>query len=138
MPSTRLPEPPKPSLWAQIRGVFSRKPDTRPDPEDPSAYDHFDPIAAKFADRAKPVQILRENGKRPPDVFEDAESLGILPAPPGWTYWIDVYESPAGPGYQVCYEVRRGQKTFRKVVNVGPETARDRDWEEVVDELPAR
>ena len=126
----------KPSLWTQFLNTFSRKPDTRPDPEDRSAYDHFDPIAATFADRAKPVQILKENGKRPTDVFEDAESLGLLPPPAGWTYWIDVYESPTGPGYQVCYEVRRGQKTFRKVVNVGPETLRDQDWTEVPEPQP--
>ena len=117
-------------LWEDFKSLSTKKPDPRPDPEDKDAYDHFDKMAAKQELQAKPVQILRGRGK-PSDVQLSADDLQLEDPKPGLVWWVDVYEGPRGSGYQTCYEVKRGQKTFRKVVNVGPEEEREQDWTEV-------
>lgn len=119
-------------LWGDFNALFSKKPDPRQDPEDKDAYDHFDKLAAKQKLQAKPVQILRDRGK-PSDVQLSADDLQLEDAKPGLVWWVDVYEGPRGSGYQACYEVKRGLKTFRKVVNVGPEEEREQDWAEVLE-----
>lgn len=118
-------------LWENLKGLFTKKPDTRPDPEDKDAYEHLDKVIAKMALEAKPVQILRDKTKRPTDVTKSAADLRLDEPKAGITYWVDVYEGPRGSGYQACYEIQRGQKTFRKVINYGPEEEREQDWTEV-------
>lgn len=115
-------------MWQWIKNLFSSVADTRPDPEDPAAYDHLKLIQAEFESTGEVYQILRGGGK-PSDVSK-ATAVVARPAMP---FWVDVYEGPKGKGYVVNYEIVKDGKTLRKAINFGPEEWRERDWAEVVD-----
>jgi hypothetical protein len=109
-------------LWDLFKGIFKNAEDTRPDPEDKDVYKHFDKIAKKLEFEKNTIQIRKGNRAE-----QDALGLGHPPA--GIEWYMDVYESPLGPGYQVVYLTERNGVLYQKIVNVGPETFRDRDWE---------
>ena len=108
----------------------SREDDKRPDPEDQSAFDHADKVAAEQTKESFPLQTLRGKGLPSNHV---GRTIPWEDAPVGYETWVDVYDGPQGIGYVVNYEVQRSTKTYRKAINFGPETHREQDWEEVVE-----
>lgn len=111
------------------------KPDPRPDPEDAAAYAFVSEVLKEYESQKEHYQILKGGGQ-PSDVAKKAPPALVAKAPVGWTWWVDVYEGPKGRGYQVCFEVVRGDgKIYRKVVNEGPEEWREQDWERAPSEV---
>ena len=60
------------------------------------------------------------------------ESLGILPKKCLARYSCDCYEGPKGHGWVLNAETVVDGTTYRRAVNVGPETWREQEWREVV------
>jgi hypothetical protein len=59
----------------------------------------------------------------------DQAACPQIQAPEGVTVTVNVYESPAGHGYETVYTYRDAMGGhWRRVDNVGPETWRDSDW----------
>ena len=119
-------------ILSWLNNTITPYPDTRPDPEDNTAYTHFDLVVKAFeADDV--IQILKGGGK-PTDVAKSQEDLKIANPPAEFFFWVDVYESPEGKGFVVTYETTRGtflsKKIYRKAINIGPETWREQDWTE--------
>lgn len=99
-----------------------RVPDTRPDADDVVLV-HADAVKVVQDGLATPRQAVRG---RWPAVFP--------PIPAGYDAWVDIYDSPvAGFGFQVVYEVVRGAKLFRRIVNYGVEGVRESDWFEFIE-----
>jgi hypothetical protein len=42
---------------------------------------------------------------------------------------VNTYRGPSGQGYEIVGTIVLAGRTWRKIINVGPETYRDRDWE---------
>ena len=116
-------------LWESTKGLLGFADEERPDPEDAKAREHAAKVETSQKGRAFPLQTLKD-GKRPTDA---SEAKDWEEPPAGYVSWVDVYEGPQGIGYVVNYEVQRGSKLFHKSMNVGPETWREQDWEEVVE-----
>lgn len=119
-------------LKAWLNGGLAEE--KKPDPEDRDAREHAQKIEDLQKGEAFPVQLLRDKTKKPSDTPKgwddiEAKSAGLKQSP--YDCWVDVYEGPRGIGYVIHYETKRGQKTFRKSLNIGPETERERDWEEI-------
>lgn len=116
------------SLRGDFKALFTKKPDTRPDPEDADAYKFVDDVLAEFELEGGHFQVLKGGGK-PSDVQKETKIKNKVKA--GFDYWIDVYEGPSGKGYVVNFETIRAGKKIRKSVNYGPEDHRETDWTEV-------
>ena len=116
------------NLWERFKALFTKKPDTRPDPEDADAYKFVDDVLAEFELEGEHFQVLKGGGK-PSDVRKETKIKNKVKA--GFDYWIDVYEGPSGKGYVVNFETIRAGKKIRKSVNYGPEDHREADWTEV-------
>lgn len=109
-------------------------PDPRPDPEDPAAYAFVADVLQEFDVKQTHYQML-VGGGQPTDVALKAPPELVASAPVGWAWSVDVYDGPKGKGYQVVFEAVRGGRTWRKVVNDGPEEWREQDWAEVAASL---
>jgi len=121
---------PSTSLWERFKALFVKQPDTRLDPEDADAYAFVDEVVKEFDAEGEHFQVLKGGGK-PSDVAKETKIKDKVKV--GLDYWIDVYESPAGKGYVVNFEMDRDGKRIRKSVNYGPEDAREIDWTEVLE-----
>lgn len=61
----------------------------------------------------------------PPDQDGCPDAITV---PDGMTVTVNTYVSPMGDGYEVVYETIQAGMLYRRVVNHGPETWRERDW----------
>lgn len=70
---------------------------------------------------------------KPTDQAESWHDAGfVLPDKLPMAVTINVYESPDGHGYEVVLRVRVNDRQYRRVLQHGPETWRERDWVEEV------
>ena len=68
--------------------------------------------------------------RKPTDVDEDWEDMGIpIPKKSKYSYQVDTYEGEQGHGYTTTIKYKDKGKIYMKVINNGPETYRERDWE---------
>jgi hypothetical protein len=113
-----------------LSNLWAPKPDPRPDPEDPVAYTFVDEILKQFDLDKEHYQVLPD-GKKPTDVPKAFPPEAKAKEPAGYLWWVDVYESPKGNGFQVCFEIIKDTKRLRKTINFGPEDYREQDWKEI-------
>ncbi len=121
------------NLWDWVKGQFPRPaPDTHPDSEDQTVYDHAIAYLQSFdADGAEVFQILR-NGAKPTDITKSVADFASVPTlPVNYSFWVDVYDGPKGKGFVFNYETKRDTATIQKRMNFGPEEWREMDWTEV-------
>ncbi len=120
------------NVWDWIKGQFPRPaPDTRPDAEDQTVYDHATLYLQSFDEHAEVFQILKA-GSKPTDCAKSVSDLKAVPTlPVGYSFWVDVYGGPKGKGFVFNYETTRDKATIQKRMNFGPEEWREMDWTEV-------
>lgn len=51
-----------------------------------------------------------------------------LPAELGWSFRVDTYNGPSGPGYVVVLKTVIEGDTYQREINYGPETYRTQAW----------
>ncbi len=77
-------------------------------------------------------QGLRDRTKTAGSQYEGWENM---PAPTiSYSAEISDYHGPQGRGYEIKLYMTDVRTEYVRVVNVGPETYRDRDWTEIVKE----
>lgn len=121
------------NAWTWVKGLWpTPAPDTRPDLEDTTVYDHAIAYLQSFdGDKAEVFQILRKGGK-PTDIADSIADLRSVPTLPAeYDFWVDVYDGPKGKGFVFNYETTRDKVVIQKRMNFGPEEWREQDWTEV-------
>jgi len=83
----------------------------------------------------RPFQLLSRDTDGVMECPADDQEIGLpcpaitAPGPPLLvTLRVDEYAGPSGAGYVIIFEYKLGANLYRKEINYGPETWRDRDW----------